>query len=79
MPSLLLGAIMLENLATNILAAAIFAFLGIGILAVALVIFDKLTPGTLWKELMEDQNVAIAVVLAGVTIGISIIIAAAVH
>jgi putative membrane protein len=70
---------MIENLATNILAAAVFAFLGIGILAVALLIFDKLTPGTLWKELMEDQNVAIAVVLAGVTIGISIIIAAAVH
>jgi putative membrane protein len=70
---------MIENLATNILAAAIFAFLGIGILAIALLIFDKLTPGTLWKELMEDQNVAIAVVLAGVTIGISIIIAAAVH
>ena len=70
---------MLENLATNILAAAVFAFLGIGILAVALWIFDKITPGTLWKELMDDQNVAIAVVLAGVTIGISIIIAAAVH
>lgn len=70
---------MIENLGTNILAAAVFAFLGIGILAVALVIFDKITPGTLWKELIEDQNVAIAVVLAGVTIGISIIIAAAVH
>jgi uncharacterized membrane protein YjfL (UPF0719 family) len=70
---------MLENLANNILAAAIFAFLGIGILAVALVIFDRLTPGTLWKELIEDQNTAMAIVLAGVTIGISIIIAAAVH
>ena len=70
---------MIENLGTNILAAAVFAFLGIGILAVALLIFDKLTPGTLWKELMEDQNVAVAVVLAGVTVGISIIIAAAVH
>jgi uncharacterized membrane protein YjfL (UPF0719 family) len=70
---------MIENLGSNILAAAVFAFLGIGILAIALLIFDKLTPGTLWKELMEDQNVAVAVVLAGVTIGISIIIAAAVH
>jgi len=70
---------MIENLGSNILAAAVFAFLGIIILAVALVIFDKITPGTLWKELMEDQNVAVAIVLAGVTIGISIIIAAAVH
>jgi len=70
---------MIENLGTNILAAAVFAFLGIVILALALVIFDRLTPGTLWKELMEDHNVAIAIVLAGVTIGISIIIAAAVN
>ena len=70
---------MIENLGSNILAAAVFAFLGIGILAVALVIFDKITPGTLWKELMEDHNVAFAVVVAGVTIGVSIIIAAAVH
>jgi uncharacterized membrane protein YjfL (UPF0719 family) len=70
---------MIENLGTNILAAAVFAFLGIGILAVALVIFDRITPGTLWKELMEDQNIAVAIVLAGITIGVSIIIAAAVH
>ena len=70
---------MIENLGTNVLAAAIFALLGIVILAVALLIFDKLTPGTLWKELMEDQNVAVAIVLAGVTIGLSIIIAADVH
>ena len=70
---------MIENLGSNVLAAAVFAFLGIAILGIALWIFDKLTPGTLWKELMDDQNVAIAVVLAGVTIGISIIIAAAVH
>ena len=70
---------MIENLGTNILAAAVFALLGIGILAVALLIFDRLTPGTLWKELMEDQNVAVAIVLAGVTIGVAIIIAAAVH
>jgi putative membrane protein len=70
---------MIENLGSNVLAAAVFAILGIIILALALWVFDKLTPGTLWKELMDDQNVAIAVVMAGVTIGISIIIAAAVH
>ena len=70
---------MIENLGSNILAAAVFAFLGIAILAIALLIFDRITPGTLWKELMHDQNVAVAIVMAGITIGISIIIAAAVH
>lgn len=69
----------METLATNVIAAVVFALVGIGILALALVIFDRITPGTLWKELIEDQNTAVAIVLAGVTIGISIIIAAAVH
>jgi putative membrane protein len=70
---------MIETLAHNVLLAAIFAFLGIGILAAALLIFNRLTPGTLWRELMEDQNTAMAIVIAGVTIGVSIIVAAAVH
>lgn len=70
---------MLTDVANNLLAALVFALLGILILAGALVAFEKLMPGTLWKELMEDQNTAVAIVMAGVTIGISIIIAAAVH
>jgi putative membrane protein len=70
---------MLQNLGTNIAAATIFAVLGIAILAATMLAFQKLFPGTLWKELMEDQNQALAIVMAGLTIGMSIIIAAAVH
>jgi putative membrane protein len=70
---------MIQNLGSNIAGAAIFAVLGIVILALVLLVFHKLTPGLLWKELMEDQNTALAIVMAGITIGISIIIASAVH
>jgi uncharacterized membrane protein YjfL (UPF0719 family) len=42
-------------------------------------IFDKITPGSLWKELLEDQNTALGVLMAGVAIAIAIIIAAAIH
>jgi uncharacterized membrane protein YjfL (UPF0719 family) len=42
-------------------------------------VFDKLTPGSLWKELIEDQNTAIGVLMGAVAIALAIIIAAAVH
>jgi putative membrane protein len=70
---------MIQNLGTNIAGATIFAVLGIAILAGTMLLFQKLFPGTLWKELMEDQNQALAIVMAGLTIGMSIIIAAAVQ
>jgi uncharacterized membrane protein YjfL (UPF0719 family) len=46
---------------------------------VAFVIFDKLTPGSIWKELLEDQNTALGNLMAGVAIALAIIIAAAIH
>jgi putative membrane protein len=69
----------INDLAANLIAALIFAVLGILILAAAIMLFEKLTPGVLWKELIEDQNTAIAILMAGIAIGVSIIIAAAVH
>ena len=68
----------LNDLAANLLAALAFAVLGILILLAAIVLFEKFTPGVLWKELIEDQNTAVAIVMAGITIGMAIIIAAAV-
>ena len=69
----------LMNLSSNFLAALIFALLGIVLFVVGFWIFDRLTPGSLWKELLEDQNTALGVLMAGVAIAIAIIIAAAIH
>lgn len=70
---------MINDLGTNVAAATIFAFLGIAILGLTMLLFQKLFPGILWKELMDDQNTALAIVIAGLTIGMSIIIASAMH
>lgn len=59
--------------------AVIFSALGLLILAAAFVIFDKMTPGALWQEIVEKQNVALAIVAGSVTIGIAMIIAAAIR
>ncbi len=62
-----------------LLNAAIFAALGIVIFIVAFVVVDKLTPYALWKEIVEDKNLALAVLVGAMSIGMCIIIAAAVH
>lgn len=67
------------NLTTGPLAALVYALLGIVIFVVAFFVIDKLTPGTLAKELLEDQNTALGILMAGIAIAIAIIIAAAIH
>ena len=68
-----------ESLFSNMVAAAVFALLGIILFGLAFLLIDRLTPGVLWKEIMEDQNTALAILVGCMALGISIIIAAAVH
>ena len=62
-----------------LLNALIYALLGIVIFLFAFVIVDKLTPYHLWKEIVEDKNVALAILIGAISLGMCIIIAAAVH
>ncbi len=68
-----------RNLAANVLAGVVFTILGIVLFVGAFFLFDRLTPGTLWKELIEDQNTALGVMFGCVAIALGIIIAAAIH
>jgi len=67
------------NIVQNIEAALIFAVIGITVFVAAFAIIDRLTPYQLWKEIVEEKNVALAVLVGAMSIGICIIIAAAVH
>jgi putative membrane protein len=62
-----------------IVAAIVFSAIGIIVLALSFVIFDKLTPGHLWKEIIEEQNIALAITTAAMILGIAQIIASAIH
>ena len=64
---------------SNLLNALVFALLGIVIFAFAFWIIDKMTPYHLWREVVEDKNVALAILVGAVALGMCIIIAAAVH
>jgi uncharacterized membrane protein YjfL (UPF0719 family) len=62
-----------------LLNALVFAVVGVAILIVSFLLWDKLTPYDLWKEIVEEQNVALAVLAGLMALGIAIIVAAAVH
>ena len=66
---------LLPVLATTLL----FVLLGLVIFALAFFVIEKVAPFSVRKELEEDQNVAIAIVIAAVILGSALIIAAAIH
>lgn len=69
----------LDNLAEAAVSSAVFAAIGLVVFAIAWWIMIKIAPFSIKKEIEEDQNTALGVIMAGVIIGISLIIAAAVH
>lgn len=57
----------------------LYALIGVLVFWVSFVVLDKLTPYKLWEEIVEKQNVALAIVVGAMALGISMIVAAAVH
>jgi len=67
-----------ESLASNVIAAVVFALLGITVFLASFFVIDRLTPYTLWKEIIEEHNTALAILIGAIALGMSIIIAAAI-
>jgi uncharacterized membrane protein YjfL (UPF0719 family) len=63
----------------GIVGAVIFSTIGLLILWISFRIFDKLTPGNLWKEIVEEKNLALAITAGAFTIAMAQIIASAIH
>lgn len=59
-------------------ASVVYALIGVAIFMVAFILMEKIAPFSLRKELAEDDNVAVGVVLGSIVIGLSIIIASAI-
>ncbi len=64
---------------TPLLNSVIYSVVGLVVFCAGFVIIDKLTPYNLWEELVKEKNLALAIVVGAVSIGLCIIIAAAVH
>lgn len=57
----------------------VYSILGVIVFWVSFVIIDKITPYNLWRQLIEEKNVALAIVVGAMCLGIAIIVAASVH
>jgi len=62
-----------------VIASLVFALIGVAVFWLCFVIIDKITPYDLWSEIVEKQNVALALVVAAMSLGICLIVAAAIH
>ncbi|HEX5222400.1 MAG TPA: DUF350 domain-containing protein [Verrucomicrobiae bacterium] len=63
----------------SLLNSLVYSVLGVVVFYVTFVIVDRLTPYDLWKELVKEKNIALAIVVGAMSLGICIIIAAAIH
>jgi putative membrane protein len=61
------------------ITSLLFALMGVVIFWLCFIIIDKITPYNLWEEIVEKQNQALALVVAAMSLGICIIVAAAIH
>lgn len=62
-----------------VLASLVYAFMGVLVFWLCFVIIDKITPYNLWTEIVEKQNTALALIVAAMSLGICVIVAAAIH
>lgn len=62
-----------------VLGSLVYALIGVVIFWLCFLIIDKLTPYDLWGEIVEKQNVALGLVVAAMSLGICVIVAAAIH
>ena len=56
----------------------VYSIVGTAVLGVSFYVIEKLLPFSMRKEIAEDQNVALGIILGAFVIGLSLIIAAAI-
>jgi len=69
----------MESLLPIVISTVVFVILGLIVFAIAFFVIAKATPFSVRKEIEDDQNVALAIVIGAVILGSAIIIAAAIH
>ena len=62
-----------------IVVSVVFSAIGVVFFSLAFWLITKASPFSVRKELEEDQNTALAIVIASVIIGVAMIISAAMH
>jgi putative membrane protein len=69
----------LEELLPVLVTTLIFVLIGLVVFAIAFFIVVLVAPFSVKKEIEEDQNIALAVIIGAMIIGIGLIISAAIQ
>ena len=69
----------LDVLGRTVLSSIVFSAIGLAMFAVGFKVMQALLPFSIKKEIEDDQNVALGVMIGAVMLGLAIIIAAAIH
>jgi len=69
----------MEQLGKTVLYTFTFAMIGLLFFGFAFWLIVKISPSSIRKEIEEDQNTALAILIASVIIGISLIVSSAIH
>jgi uncharacterized membrane protein YjfL (UPF0719 family) len=68
-----------DSVGGGALQAIIFSAIGIAFFALAFFLITKAAPFSVRKEIEEDQNTALGIVIGSVILGVAIIVAAAIQ
>src|SRR5258708_40199731 len=63
----------------NVISALVYTFFGILVFVIPFVVMDKVTPYHLWKEIVKEHNMALAILVVAMSIGMCIMIVSSMH
>ncbi len=72
------GETPLETFIRHVIAVLVYSVIGIVVFAASIWLFCRLSPFSVRKEIEEDQNTSLGIIMGSVLLGVSIIIAAAI-
>ena len=62
----------------GLLPTVIYFFVGLALFGAGIVIMEKVTPFSIRKEIEEDHNVALSVIMGAALLGLALILSAAI-
>ncbi len=66
------------GLVNQVISSVVFSFIGLALFGVGFFLIKAVMPFSIRKEIEEDQNTALGIMIGAVIIGLSLIIAAAI-
>lgn len=67
-----------EQIGPALISSGAMALLGVAVFALTFWVIVKITPFSIRKEIEEDQNTALAILVSSVILGIALIVSAAI-